>query len=124
MKLVAQAYDGASVMRGEKAGVQQKVREQFKNAHYVHCYAHPLNLIMQQATSRIKKVNVFFSDLSGIASFFSRSPKRCCVLDKIVSRSLPRASSTRWNFNSRIVNTVFNNPIICKLQIMGLLRIV
>ena len=109
MKLVAQAYDGASVMRGEKAGVQQKVREQFKNAHYVHCYAHQLNLIMQQATSRIKKVNVFFSDLSGIASFFSRSPKRCSVLDKMVSRRLPRASSTRWNFNSRIVNTVFEN---------------
>ena len=43
----------------------------------MHCYAHQLNLIMQQATSRIKKVNVFFSDLSGIASFFSRSPKRC-----------------------------------------------
>ena len=60
VKLVAQAYDGASVMRGEKAGVQQKVREQFKNAHYVHCYAHQLNLIMQQATSRIKKVNVSF----------------------------------------------------------------
>ena len=95
MKLVAQAYDGASVMRGEKAGVQQKVREQFKNAHYVHCYAHQLNLIMQQATSRIKKVNVFFSDLSGIASFFSRSPKRYSVLDKIVSRRLPRASSTQ-----------------------------
>ena len=68
-----------------------------------------LNLIMQQATSRIKKVNVFFSDLSGIASFFSRSLKRCSVLDKIVSRRLPRASSTRWNFNSRIVNTVYEN---------------
>ena len=45
--------------------LQQKVREHFKNAHYVHCYAHQLNLIMQQATFRIKKVNVFFSDPSG-----------------------------------------------------------
>ena len=65
-----------------------------------------LNLIMQQAISRIKKVNVFFSDLSSIASFISRSPERCSVLDKIVSRRLPRASSTRWNYNSRIINTV------------------
>ena len=56
VKLIAQAYDGASVMRREKAGVQQKVREHFKNAHYVHCYVHQLNFIMQQATSRIKKV--------------------------------------------------------------------
>ena len=96
-------------MRGEKAGVQQKVREHFKNAHYVHCYAHQLNLIMQQATSRIKKVNIFFSDLSGIATFFSRSPKRTSILDQTVARRLPRASSTRWNFNSRVVNTVYEN---------------
>jgi hypothetical protein len=108
-KLIAQAYDGASVMRGEKAGVQQKVREHFKNAHYVHCYAHQLNLIMQQATSNISKVKVFFSELSGISSFFSRSPKRTSILDQVVARRLPRASATRWNFNSRIVNTVSEN---------------
>ncbi|KAK6325060.1 hypothetical protein J4Q44_G00044020 [Coregonus suidteri] len=109
VKLIAQAYDGASVMRGEKAGVQKKVREHFKNAHYVHCYAHQLNLIMQQATSRIKKVNIFFSDLSGITTFFSRSPKRTSILDQTVARRLPRPSSTRWNFNSRVVNTVYEN---------------
>ena len=109
VKLIAQAYDGASVMRGEKAGVQKNVREHFKNSHYVHCYAHQLNLIMQQATSRIKKVNIFFSDLSGIATFFSRSPKRTSILDQTVARRLPRASSTRWNFNSRVVNTVYEN---------------
>lgn len=31
-KLIAQAYDRASVMRGERAGVQQKVREHYENA--------------------------------------------------------------------------------------------
>ena len=108
-KLIAQAYDGASVMRGERAGVQQKVRAHFKNAHYVHCYAHQLNLIMQQATSHVPAVRVFFSDLCGIATFFTRSPKRTSILDQIVERKLPRASPTRWNFNSRIVNTVHEN---------------
>lgn len=108
-KLIAQAYDGASVMRGERAGVQKKVREHYENAHYVHCYAHQLNLIMQQATSQTPTVREFFSDLSGITSFFTRSPKRTTILDEIVARRLPRASSTRWNFNSRIVNTVYEN---------------
>ena len=89
--------------------MQQKVREHFKNAHYVHCYAHQLNLIMQQATSNLSKVKVFFSELSGISSFFSRSPKRTSILDQVVARRLPRASATRWNFNSRIVNTVSEN---------------
>ena len=108
-KLIAQTYDGASVMRGQKAGVQQKVREQFKNAHYVHCYAHQLNSIMQQATSHVKKVQIFFSELSGISTFFSRSPKRTNILDQIVARRLPRPSSTTWDFNSRIVNTVYES---------------
>ncbi|KAL1261516.1 hypothetical protein QQF64_006781 [Cirrhinus molitorella] len=61
-KLISQAYNGASVMRGATAG---------------------------------------------FASFFSRSPKRTDVLDKVVARRLPTSSSVRWNFHSRAVNTVF-----------------
>lgn len=52
-KLICQAYDGASVMRGATAGVQKKVKDVYPNAHYIHCYAHQLKLIMQQATSHI-----------------------------------------------------------------------
>ena len=37
-KLIVQAYDGASVMRGVQAGVQQKVCAHLKNAHYVYYY--------------------------------------------------------------------------------------
>lgn len=89
--------------------MQKKVREHYKNVNYGHCYAHQLHLIMQQATSHIPAVRVFFSDLSGITSFFTRSPKCTSILDHIVARRLPRASSTRWNFNSGIVNTVHEN---------------
>ena len=46
-KLICQAYDGASVMRGATAGVQRKIKDEYPNAHYIHCYAHQLNLIMQ-----------------------------------------------------------------------------
>lgn len=45
-KLICQAYDGASVMRGATAGVQRKIQDLYPNAHYIHCYAHQLNLIM------------------------------------------------------------------------------
>ena len=51
-KLVAQCYDGASVMSGQHRGVQSIVKEAYPNAHYVHCYAHQLNLVLQQATSK------------------------------------------------------------------------
>ena len=105
-KLIAQAYDGASVMRGATGGVQKKVQDVYVNAHYVHCYAHQLNLIMQQVTSHISGVSQFFSDLAGFSTFFSRSPKRTSVLDRVVAHRLPRVSTVRWNFHSYIVNTV------------------
>lgn len=97
-------------MRGATAGVQRKIQDVYPNAHYIHCYAHHLNLIMQQATSQIPKLRgLFFSTLGGFASFFSKSPKRTDVLDKVVAHRLPTSSSVRWNFQSRAVNTVFEH---------------
>ncbi|XP_031425812.1 zinc finger MYM-type protein 1-like [Clupea harengus] len=108
-KLICQAYDGASVMRGATSGVQKRIQDDYPTAHYIHCYAHQLNLIMQQATSHIVKVKNFFSDLGGFAAFFSRSSKRTAVLDEAVAHRLPTASNVRWNFHSRAVNTVFEH---------------
>ncbi|XP_067249008.1 zinc finger MYM-type protein 1-like isoform X2 [Chanodichthys erythropterus] len=114
-KLISQSYDGASVMRRSTAGVQRKIQDVYPNAHYIHCYAHELSLIMQQATSHIPKVRIFFSDLEGFASFFSRSPKRTDVLDKVVAQRLPNSSDVRWNFHSCAINTVFEyrEDLIC-----------
>ncbi|XP_026819259.1 uncharacterized protein LOC113557921 [Rhopalosiphum maidis] len=36
-------------------------------------------------------------------------PQRVTVLDKIFKHRVPRSSNTRWNFKSRIVNTVYEN---------------
>ncbi|XP_065117720.1 zinc finger MYM-type protein 1-like [Paramisgurnus dabryanus] len=102
-KLISQAYDGASVMRG----VQRKVQDVYPNAHYIHCYAHQLHQIVQQATSYIPKVRIFFSDLEGFASFFTRSTKRTDVLDKVIARRLPTSSGVRWNVHSRPIDIVF-----------------
>jgi hypothetical protein len=71
-KLIAQTYDGTAVMGVEKGGVQTMIKETYKNAHFIHCYAHQLNLIMEKAASRSPEVHIFFSSLSGISSFFSR----------------------------------------------------
>ncbi|XP_076049468.1 zinc finger MYM-type protein 1-like [Oratosquilla oratoria] len=50
-KLIAQTFDGASVMKGKKGGVQAKIKSVYNNAHFIHCYAHQLNTIMQNAAS-------------------------------------------------------------------------
>ncbi|XP_061457100.1 zinc finger MYM-type protein 1-like [Rhineura floridana] len=97
-KVIAQSYDGASVMRSEPMGVQKRIRNVFPSAHYVHCYAQDLDLIIQQATSQIKEVRVFFSELSRMAAFFAGSQKRKEALETSVKRKL---------FNIQTVELVF-----------------
>ena len=108
-KLICQSYDGANVMSGRFAGVQNLIQRDYKYAFFVHCYVHQLNLILSQAANQNQEVRIFFSNLSDITTFFSNSPQRVAVLDEIVGRRVPRASSTRWNFKSRTVNTVYEH---------------
>ncbi|KAE9536827.1 hypothetical protein AGLY_006889 [Aphis glycines] len=114
-KLIAQSYDGAAVMSGQKSGVN-------KSTHLPFLFiAHQLNLIMIQSISKNKQVRIFFSNLSEIPVFFSHSPQRVSVLDEVVGVRLPRAVQTRWNFNIRTVNTVFEHRedlIICMDKII------
>ena len=107
-KLVAQTYDGAAVLSGVNRGVQARMKEVYNNAHFIHCYAHQLNLIVQKAASQNSSVRIFFANLAGIPSFFSRSSLRISALERITNsrRRVPRPSSTRWNFKSRTVSTV------------------
>lgn len=108
-QLISQSYDGASVMSGAHGGVQKLIKDKFKYAHYIHCYAHQLNLIMSQATSINTNARIFFAELSDITNFFSNSPQRVAILDEVVGNRVPRASATRWNFKIRTVNTVYEN---------------
>lgn len=49
-KLISQSYDGTNTMSDQHSGVQTRVKAEYPNAHFVHCYAHQLNLIMSQAS--------------------------------------------------------------------------
>ncbi|CAH2019703.1 unnamed protein product [Acanthoscelides obtectus] len=69
-KLLAQSYDGASVMSGRHGGLQALIQRDYIYAYFVHCYAHQLNFILSQATSQNQEVRVFFSNLSDISTFF------------------------------------------------------
>lgn len=106
-KVISQSYDGTNVMSGHRSGVQAIIQRTYKNAHFVHCYAHQLNLIVGQATSQNQQIRVFFSNLSDITNFFSNSPQRIAILDETVGKRIPHGSATRWNFKSRTINTVF-----------------
>ena len=105
-KLIAQTYDGAAALSGIHKGVQTLIKNVYPTAHFIHCYAHQLNLILEKATSQNTSVRVFFNSLSGLPAFFSKSPQRMAALEKVADRRIPRPSSTRWNFKSRTINTV------------------
>jgi hypothetical protein len=105
-KLIGQTYDGAAVMAGELNGLQAKIKTIAPQALFTHCHAHRMNLVLQDTCKSIKECRIFFANLSGFASFFSVSSKRTNVLNRITEKRMPKVSQTRWNFHSRLVNTV------------------
>ena len=62
-KLIGQTYDGASVMSGHINGVQAQLQPEYPFAHFVHCAAHRLNLVLCQAASSISPVKIFFVNI-------------------------------------------------------------
>jgi hypothetical protein len=110
-------------MSGKLGGVQVKVRELYKHANFIHCYAHQLNLILQKAASQNKMIKIFFASLQAFSTFFSMSPKRTAVLDEVVKVRLPKSPPTRWCFNGRCVETVYINQsdiLSCLEKIMDM----
>nr|CAI5847007.1 unnamed protein product [Callosobruchus analis] len=105
-KLIAQTYDGAAVMSGDFNGLQSKIKNIAPHALFTHCYAHKLNLVLSKVCSGFKGVRIFFSNLSGFSSFFSKSSKRSEVLNRMVDRRIPTNAPTRWSFSSRAVVTI------------------
>ena len=92
-------------MRGRIGGVHVKVKQVYENAHYVHCAAHQLNLILSKAASCNKEAKLFFAKLDQIPSYFSKSPDRRSA----VELNIPSGSKTRWNYNSKTVLRVSLN---------------
>ena len=71
--LVSQGYDGASVMSGCCAGVQEKVCEMVPHAVYVHCYAHCLKLVLVDSAKIVSAASNFFALMEVLYVFLSRS---------------------------------------------------
>lgn len=56
IKIMAQSYDGASVMSGHLHGVQSRIKEHYPSAIYTHCMAHCLNLVVEDTCKTIKVI--------------------------------------------------------------------
>jgi len=69
-KLVAQTYDGAAVMSGPLNDLQSKALEKYPKAMFTRCYAHVINLILQQSLECNKELKIFFRGLNSLPVFF------------------------------------------------------
>ena len=100
---VCQCYDGASVMSGECAGVQAKVREIAPQATYIHCCAHRLNLVLVDCVKETPVAEDFFALLEALYVCLSHSKANALFMEiqrdqraGIQPRQLKRLIETRW----------------------------
>ncbi|XP_029147057.1 uncharacterized protein [Arachis hypogaea] len=69
-------YDGASNMRGEWNGLQALFLNDFRQAYYIHCFAHRLQLALVAASREILQIHEFFTQLTAIVNIVGASCKQ------------------------------------------------
>ena len=74
--LRGQGYDGASNMRGEFRGLQRLILAENPYAHYIHCFAHQLQLVVVAVAKCCSSVRDFFEYTSMVVNIVNASCKR------------------------------------------------
>ena len=74
-KCRGQGYDGARTMSGVYNSVQKKIMAIQPKATYVHCTAHNLNLVVNDAINGVQEAQAFFTILQEIYVFWAQHPK-------------------------------------------------
>ena len=92
-RMLAQCYDGASVMSGRSGGVQALVQERLgRRIPYVHCFNHQLHLVVSRAVSCVDAVASFFDTCEQLYNFFRRPN----IKSLYSGQSLKRVLDQRW----------------------------
>ncbi|EFA12991.1 Zinc finger MYM-type protein 1-like Protein [Tribolium castaneum] len=92
-----QAYDNGANMKGDKSGVQSRIRVLNPRAFYVPCSSHSLNLVVNDMAKASLEAAKFFNMVQKIYLFFSSSTFRWAILLKHVEGlTLKPLSDTRW----------------------------
>ena len=108
-------YDGCSVMMGHLTGVATQLRQIEPTALQVHCFAHSLNLCLQDAA----KLCVIVRDCLGLVGemlqLIKYSPKRYLVFEKCQKKFSPESPGlrplcpTRWTVRTGALDIILKN---------------
>lgn len=106
--LRSQCYDGASNMSGEFQGLQSRIKKIQPLAVYIHCYAHSLNLVLQEAARQVPIFRDSLEFLHRAAILMGRSAKRKSILETYSAEIKPMCP-TRWSVRAQAVKTALKN---------------
>ena len=90
-----QGYDGAANMSGHLNGVGVRIQRVEPTAIPVHCFAHCLNLCLQDASNMYNLVRDSISVVKDIVQLISNSPKRNATFDAIKKETSPSTPNLR-----------------------------
>lgn len=74
--ICGQGYDGVSNMCGQLNVLQALFLRECSYAYYVHCFAHRLQLTLNDAAKGVAIVYRFFSTLTIVVNFIDSSAKK------------------------------------------------
>ncbi|ODM89992.1 Zinc finger MYM-type protein 1 [Orchesella cincta] len=107
MNCRGQGYDNGANMSGIYNGVQAHIKRVNEYAEFIPCVAHTLNLVGQNATSKVLPGKLILGQIQNLYSFFSSSPYRWNMLKPHVNQVLKCQSQTRWSSKASAVSTLY-----------------
>ena len=110
-----QAYDGASNMMGHLHGVATQILASEPTAIKVHCFAHCLNLCLQDVTRNCQPIRAALDLVMEISQLIMYSPKRSLVFDQCKNDLTPQHTGlrplcpTRWTVRTSAIDAILKN---------------
>ncbi|XP_076959135.1 uncharacterized protein LOC143635134 [Bidens hawaiensis] len=75
-QVMGQGYEGASNMRGKFNGLKALILRDNPSAHYIHCFAHQLQLVIVAVAKKHTGVKEFYESLGMVVNTVGASCKR------------------------------------------------
>ena len=114
---IGKGFDGAANMSGKDKGVQRHLTEAGAEfSIYFHCFAHKLNLVLEQSVETVPSVKEIFETIGDIYRYMEGSPKRHKVYENHLKANaitsgktaLHSFSDTRWTTRTANLEVLLN----------------
>lgn len=109
------AFDGAANMQGKQKGLVTRIKQQVPKAVFVHCFAHCLNLCLQEAGRKLLLLCGALDTVREKAKLIKFSPKRAHLFSVKLAEaedsgvSIKNLCPTRWTVRTEAIGAVLSD---------------